>query len=328
MTTAFTRHGGNLAQARATFGDEAAPWLDLSTGINPLPWPVRADLQYDWQALPDTAELAALEATAARHFGVAEELCCAVPGSDIALRLLGAVLDIPGAYLVPGYSGHAAAFAQGMPIAAFEAAPEGALALLLANPNNPDGRITGPDLLLEWRDRLAARHGWLVVDEAFADAMPEASLASQVGADGRLIVLRSFGKFFGLAGVRLGFVLAPPPLIAAFRRLLGDWPVSDAALAIGAAAYADGDWIAGARRDLPRRAARFDAVLRTCGLEPIGICPHFRLIASDGASALFTRLARHGILTRPFDYAPRWLRLGVPGTEGDLARLERALADG
>ncbi len=328
MIAAFTRHGGNLAQARAIFGEGAVPWLDLSTGLNPSAWPGVAGVQYDWRGLPDPADLAALEAMAARHFGAAADLCCAVPGSDIALRLLGAVLDMRGAYLTPGYSGHAAAFTQGMPLAALEAAPDGPLALLLANPNNPDGRMLAPERLREWHDALAARQGWLVVDEAFADATPAISMASQVGDDGRLIVLRSFGKFFGLAGVRLGFVLAPPPVIAAFRRALGDWPVSAAALAIGKAAYAATDWISAARRELPGRAERLDEVLRDHGLEPLGACPHFRLIDSERGGVLFTRLARHAILTRPFDHAPRWLRLGVPAEEGDLARLAQALADG
>ena len=328
MIAAFTRHGGKLAEARAIYGDGVGPWLDLSTGINPVPWPGAGEIPHDWRALPDPAGLATLEAAAARHFGVAAQLCCAVPGSDIALRLLGTVLDLPGAYLAPGYSGHAAAFADGTPLAGFVARPKGSLALLLANPNNPDGRVRAPNLLLEWRDALAEREGWLVVDEAFADATPAISVARHVRADQRLIVLRSFGKFFGLAGLRLGFVLAPPPVIAAFRRLLGDWPVSAAALAIGTAAYADSGWIARARRALPRRAAALDAVLRACGLEPQGACPHFRLIDSERAGALFVRAARHGILTRPFDAAPRWLRLGVPADEADLARLHRALTDG
>lgn len=328
MIAAFTRHGGNLAQARAVFGEGAGSWLDLSTGLNPAPWPGATGVAHDWRALPDPGELAALEAKAARHFGVAADLCCAVPGSDIALRLLGTVLGVPGAYLIPGYSGHAAAFSGGTPLSGFDAVQDGPLALLLANPNNPDGSIVAPGTLATWHDRLAAEGGWLVVDEAFADATPAISMASRVGDDGRLIVLRSFGKFFGLAGVRLGFVLAPPPVIAAFRRMLGDWPVSAAALAIGRAAYGDRDWIDEARRELPRRAARLDAVLRDNGFQPRGACPHFRLIETDQAGILFTRLARHGILTRPFDQAARWLRLGVPADEADLGRLAQGLADG
>lgn len=328
MIAAFTRHGGDLASARATFGDHGDDWLDLSTGINPIPWQGADTACPDWRALPDRQQLAALEEVAARHFGVAAEHCCAVPGSDMALRLLDRVLDMPGAYLWPSYGGHAAAFARAQPLATFQAPPSEAMALLLANPNNPDGRTVAPETLLEWQDWLAAKRGWLVVDEAFADATPAHSIARHVGASCRLIILRSFGKFFGLAGLRLGFVLAPPIVIAALRRLLGDWPVSAAALAIGTSAYADHLWIAMAQQALPRRAARLDAVLRRHNLTFVGGCPHFRLIEDIRARSLFDGLARQGILARPFDYAPTWLRLGVPADEADFARLDAALSDG
>lgn len=326
MTGAFTWHGGNLAQARARFGDNGPDWLDLSTGINPVPWPHADRLAVDWQALPGGDALAVLEAAAAQHFCVAPELCCAVPGSELALRLLGTVLGVPGQHFAPAYRTHALAFAQSCAIERFDPASGEARALLLANPNNPDGRIIPPAQLMEWHDHLAAAQGWLVVDEAFADATPEVSVAAQVDPVRRLVVLRSFGKFFGLAGVRLGFVLGPPPVIAAYRRLLGDWPLSAAAIAIGAAAYADAKWVARTRADLLRRAAALDEGLRGCGLEPEGACPQFRLIRSPNARALFERLGQSAILARPFDYAPDWLRLGVPAQADDLVRLIEALS--
>jgi cobalamin biosynthetic protein CobC len=328
MTAAFTRHGGNLAQARAVFGTGAEPWLDLSTGINPVAWPGADAIPLDWRSLPDPADLAELEAIAAGHFGVTPELCCAVPGSELALRLLGKLLDMPAAYLSPGYRTHKAAFTNGRPFTTFSAPPDEPLALLLANPNNPDGRIFAPELLLEWHALLAAKQGWLIVDEAFADATPATSIAPHMDAGGHLIVLRSFGKFFGLAGVRLGFVLAPPLIVAALRHILGDWPLPAAALAIGKAAYSDKRWIKETREYLPRHAAGTDMALREVGFQPVGGCPHFRLIESERSSALFERLARKGILTRPFDYNPQWLRLGVPAHQADLLRLREALYDG
>ncbi|MBB6122830.1 threonine-phosphate decarboxylase CobD [Sphingobium subterraneum] len=328
MTSIFTRHGGGLAQARAMFGEGGRPWLDLSTGINPVAWPGVDGLSPDWQSLPDPAHLAELEATAAAHFGVVPELCCAVPGSELALRLLGKLLDIPGAYLSPCYRTHSSAFAGGRALATFDVPPDEPLALLLANPNNPDGRIIAPEQLMEWHAMLVGKQGWLVVDEAFADATPANSIAQHVNAARHLIVLRSFGKFFGLAGVRLGFVLAPPAIIEALRGLLGEWPLSAAALAIGIAAYNDKGWIVETREALPRRAGRLDALLRESGLQPMGGCPHFRLIECENADAMFVNLAQKGILTRPFDYNPRWLRLGVPAREADVVRLIGALCDG
>jgi cobalamin biosynthetic protein CobC len=176
--------------------------------------------------------------------------------------------------------------------------------------------------------RLArGSEGWLVVDEAFADILPQISVVPHLDASARVLALRSFGKFFGLAGVRLGFAIGPEAMIAALRRKLGSWPVSSAAIRIGTAAYRDTPWIAAMREKLAADAIALDAVLAGHGFDPVGACPLFRLIAGDGA-ALFDRLARQGILTRPFDYAPTWLRLGLPGSDAALARLDRALSDG
>lgn len=325
MSGHFTHHGGALAAAARHYGGNAADWLDLSTGINPAPW--RGRVQIDWHRLPDHQALLDLEAAAARHFGAPADLCCAVPGSEMALRLLGMLLgEARAAYRWPAYRTHAAAFHGAMPIR--EELPAHRRLLLLANPNNPDGRIIPAPDLQAWHQALAARDGWLVVDEAFADATPELSVAPQIGLWRRLIVLRSFGKFFGLAGCRLGFVLGPPEIIAPLRQLLGDWPLSAGALAAGQAAYGDAGWIGRARRDLAGRAAHMDDLLSAHGWAAKGACPHFRLIADDRAPRLFAHLARHRILTRPFDYDPRWLRLGIPGRKADWARLAEALRDG
>lgn len=321
MMAELAYHGGGLTTAAARFGGRVQDWLDLSTGINPAPW--RGDVALDWTRLPEPGALAALETAAADHFGAPRQLCCAVPGSEMALRLIGGWLG-EGAYLWPAYRTHAAAFARGVAAVG----PQGHRALLLANPNNPDGRVVPAAQLRAWHEDLSARDGWLVVDEAFADATPDMSVAGHVGAWPRLIVLRSFGKFFGLAGLRLGFVLGPAPVIGMLRALLGDWPIGAAALAMGGAAYRDGAWIARARGDLAMRAARMDQVLARHGWPARGGCPHFRLIERDGAQALFARLAHRRILTRPFDYDPRWLRLGIPAREADWKRFEEALADG
>ncbi len=325
---AFTWHGGRLADARAVYGDGPEPWIDLSTGINPAPWPCANAIALDWQRLPDPAALAELEAIAARHFGVEPVLCCAVPGSEIGLRLLGQVIELPGRHWAPAYRTHATVCGQAVSIDDIMRPPTTADLLLLANPNNPDGRIIGHAQLDEWRQGQERAGGWLVVDEAFADVSAAISIAPQVDDGSNLIVLRSFGKFFGLAGVRLGFVLAPRAIIARFRQLLGDWPLSAAALAIGFAAYADTAWIAAMRAALIERAARLDAVLHAQGLEPRGACPLFRLIETPDADVLFGQLARHAILTRPFADHPHWLRLGLPSGDVEMARLDRALADG
>ena len=195
---------------------------------------------------------------------------------------------------------------------------------MLANPNNPDGVDRSTAQLARLADAQMRAGGWLIVDEAFADAMPESGF---VGGE-RVVVLRSFGKFFGLAGVRLGFVIAPPDIVQRLRDLLGDWPVSSHAIVWGSAAYADRTWIAATRTALVERAAALDAVLVRHGLVAKGACPLFRMVETPDAEALFLRLAAAGILVRPFADAPQRLRFGVPAAAADLERLEKVLRHG
>ena len=323
MSGPWTWHGGGLMAAKRHFGD--GDWIDLSTGINPHPWPGAAKMEFDWQRLPEPEALAALESAAASCFGTDPRHVCAVPGSEIGLRLVGALIGGPAQHITPGYRTHSAMIA-GSAATMSDAARDGGT-LILANPNNPDGRVIGADAM---RGLLRGRgaDGWLLVDEAFADADPAASMAAAVSDEQRLIVFRSFGKFFGLAGVRLGFALGPQTIIAALREKLGAWPLSAAAIAIGAAAYADREWVAATRARLPDAAAALDAVLVRRGYRPIGACPLFRLIEVDDARGLFERLAQRAILTRPFADQPRWLRIGLPADADALVRLEAALADG
>ena len=323
MSEPWTWHGGGLAAAQRHFGGSA--WVDLSTGINPRPWPGAAAMAFDWQRLPEPEALAALETVAAAYFGADPRHVCAVPGSEIGLRLVGALIGGSAQHVTPGYRTHGAMIA-GSAATMFYTVRDGGT-LILANPNNPDGRVIDRDTIqILLRER--GPDGWLLVDEAFADADPAVSLASAVSDEQRLIVFRSFGKFFGLAGVRLGFVLGPQAIIAALREKLGAWPLSTAAIAIGTAAYADREWVAATRDRLPRDAAAIDAVLIRRGYQPIGACPLFRLIEVDDARGLFDRLARRTILTRPFAGQPRWLRIGLPADANALARLDAALADG
>lgn len=327
----WTIHGGRLSAARAAYPHAREPWLDLSTGINPNAWDTEHVGRIDWCALPDGPALLVLEAAAAEHFGVAADRVCAMPGTEIGLRLLETMdLPTPHLHVEPSYGTHSEAFGGSRAISADQlaAAQTGGGTLLLANPNNPDGRSLPPPMLLGLAREMAEREGWLIVDEAFADARPDTSILPHLDGSEPVVILRSFGKFFGLAGLRLGFMIAPASRIALLRRRLGSWPLSTAAIAIGTAAYRDRDWIAATRDRLADDAGALDAVLRRHGLEPIGDCPLFRLTINGDANSVFERLARQGILTRPFAYAPTWLRFGLPGSEAALDRLDRALADG
>lgn len=324
MSVRWTWHGGGIEAARRHFGD--GDWIDLSTGINPRAWPGAADMAVDWQRLPDPEALAELEAVAAAFFGVDARHVCAVPGSEIGLRLTGMLVCRAARHVAPSYRTHGEMLTESMPIDR-EAARRHDGTLILANPNNPDGHAIGADAMQALLNARGAGD-WLLVDEAFADVDPTASVATSVDDGARLIVFRSFGKFFGLAGARLGFVIAPQTIVAALRERLGAWPLSAAAIAIGTAAYADRDWIAATRARLPTEAATLDGLLARQGRRAIGDCPLFRLIEVDDAQALFERLARRAILTRPFADQPSCLRIGLPADADARARLEAALADG
>lgn len=329
MTDPWTWHGGGLDAAKRHFGGD--DWLDLSTGINPDPWPGAGDIAIDWQRLPEPTALRRLEEAAARFFGTAPQYVCAVPGTEIGLRLTGTLIGGDARHVTPSYRTHGDMIADSAAIdwAALDwtGAEHHDGTLILANPNNPDGRVIEAGVLHELLDRRAPE-SWLLIDEAFADPDPTLSFAGLVSDTRNLVIFRSFGKFFGMAGVRLGFVLGPPSILDPLRRLLGAWPLSAAAVTIGTAAYQDEIWITAARRRLPEQAAALDAILTGAGHRPIGECPLFRLIEVDDAQSLFERLARAAILTRPFADQPRWLRIGLPPGDEAAARLAAALAHG
>ena len=254
----------------------------------------------------------------------------AVPGTEIAIRLLP--LLAPGgpvAIVSPTYGSHADAWrAAGrtvIQIASIDDLPADAAIAVLANPNNPDGRIVEPARLTALAHRLAERGGLLIVDEAFADLDPGLSLAPRL-AGLPAIVLRSFGKFYGLAGLRLGFVAGAPTVVGALGSMLGDWPVSGAAIAIGTAALSDTAWQDKTRRRLARDAARLRDLFTGAGLSLGGGTDLFVLVAHHSAAAIHAGLAARGIWTRAFDDQPEWLRFGLPADDAAFGRLGAALA--
>ncbi|MCX5479356.1 threonine-phosphate decarboxylase CobD [Kaistia geumhonensis] len=321
------RHGGALAAATARYGFPAGGWLDLSTGINPEPWPAPAPTVEAYARLPDPADLASLMKAARSTYGApAQALLVAVPGSDVALRLLPSLAPCGTvAVLSPTYSGHAEAWrGAGHAVRAISALNDaaGSDVVVLANPNNPDGRVTAPADILRVLAALPAK-GLLVVDEAFADLTPEISIVPALG-DPRLVVLRSFGKFYGLAGLRLGFVLGSGAIVERLAALMGDWPVSGPALAVGRAALSDTGWRDATRLRLAERRRRLDLVLARHSLAIAGGTDLFRLIGVADAGALHERLARRGVWTRVFAERPGFIRFGIP-RDADLDRLDAAL---
>ncbi|MEP2102018.1 MAG: threonine-phosphate decarboxylase [Parasphingorhabdus sp.] len=315
-TDPFRFHGGRLAAAALHFADAPKPWIDLSTGISPWAYPV-PELGLDaWRRLPEPEQIADLELAAARVFGLNNTAeIVAVPGSDMAIRMLGALFaNQRGAMLTPIYSGHKAAWPNASEITIEEAA--GHDLIILANPNNPDGRIVSPD-------HLGAFPGQVIVDEAFADTAPATSILPERGD---AIVLRSFGKFYGLAGIRLGFVIADTAVAERLRAMLGDWPISGIAATVGLAAYQDQQWQEVQRHRLQEAAERLDRLFEKSEIEIVGGTSLFRLISHDNARELFEILGQSGILVRPFSDDASRLRFGLPGGEDEWRRLDYALS--
>jgi cobalamin biosynthesis protein CobC len=321
---AFTYHGGALEVARELAPDAPKPWIDLSTSVNPHAYPLPNLGIEAWSRLPENGALAKLEAAAALRYGAAATSVVAGPGSQALIQALSHILP-HGAIgaLAPTYGGFAAAFAAvgARVIEAKRLEDMGALDVaIVVNPNNPDGRITPRAALLDLHRRLAPHAGVLIVDEAFADLDAEESVAPSLPTS-RAVVLRSFGKAYGLAGLRLGFAVASPDIVPSLRAALGPWPVSGPAIAIGVRALADWDWLEATRARLGADAARLDALLHKAGWRTIGGTRLFRLAAHAEARLAFERLLAAGILARPFSTPADWLRFGIPGKENAWERL-------
>jgi cobalamin biosynthetic protein CobC len=196
--------------------------------------------------------------------------------------------------------------------------------VIVVNPNNPTGRLISANALREVASKLARKGGLLIVDEAFIDVLPEA--ASLTGdLPPATIVLRSFGKIYGLAGLRLGFAIADSSLARRLRAELGPWAVSGPALAIGQTALRDESWLSETVTRLRSDQARLDRMLESAGFTLIGGTPLFRLVRHSGAIGVVENLGHHGIHVRAFSHEPQWLRFGLPGNEPARQRLSIAL---
>jgi cobalamin biosynthetic protein CobC len=317
-------HGGNLDVAQARFGGRLEDWIDLSTGINRQPYPVPPLAPRHWSALPSRSDIASLHA-AARQAYATNASVLAVAGAQAAIQLLPRLAPSGrGRILAPTYNEFAPVLAgagwQVENVGEIEALAGADLAVVV-NPNNPDGRRHDPAKLLGLLPGVKR----LAVDESFADAAPQGSLAAEAAMAG-LLVLRSFGKFYGLAGLRLGFVLGSAEDIAALDAMAGPWPVSGAAIEIGRKALLDRNWADATRVRLEKDARRLDGLAMGIGWRPIGGTPLFRLYDVGNAAAAQERLARARIWSRTFGDKPNWLRLGLPGNETEWTRLGEALS--
>ncbi len=323
------QHGGNLSRARALFPHAPEPWVDLSTGISPHSYPHSPLPDNAFTRLPDVASAERLKALAAAAYGASSPAHVAAgPGTQILLPMVADLIARKGqaAVLSPTYAEHARAAR----LAGFEVSETAELDRLtevdlavIVNPNNPTGRIVPRADLLALAAIMRAKGGLLVVDEAFMDVSEASSVADAVDAGG-LVVLRSFGKFYGMAGLRLGFVISHPQTIARIQNRLGPWAVSGPALHVANEALGDTAWQNAMRLKLKEEAARLDALLGAAGIPVVGGTSLFRFIRDPRAQVIFRHLGEQGILVRRFEERPDDLRIGLP-SESDWPRLEGAL---
>lgn len=321
-------HGGGLRKAAAHYNIPLADWLDLSTGINPEAWPVPELPLEVWQRLPESGD--GLEASAADYYG--NENLLAVAGSQAAIQLLPMLMPrAVVACVSPLYAehpqawqraGHRLRFLQNatLPRALAAATPY----VLLCNPNNPTADRHPREVAIDAAQQLKKRGGWLIVDEAFIDATPEDSLAAQAGTAEapNLIVFRSLGKFFGLAGARVGFLLAAPELLGKLAEIIGPWSVAGPSRAVARLALQDRLWQSTAREKLQAASRRLSELLQAHG--EVRSTALFSALTTTQPDALYEFLAKRGILLRRFEQQAL-LRCGLPGSEAQWLRLSAAL---
>ncbi|MDE0590798.1 pyridoxal phosphate-dependent class II aminotransferase [Halocynthiibacter sp. C4] len=307
-------HGGNLDAACARYGGAKSEWLDLSTGINPTPYPLPNFAPDLWNALPDKGLFTELETAARKFWNIPESAAVlTAPGCSALIARIPHLAPTSGTVAIrhDTYNEHAASFRM----AGWTVRPNGGNASVHVHPNNPTGELTAgaeiPDTHLT------------IIDESFCDTTPEASHIARTAQCGTLI-LKSFGKFWGLAGLRLGFAIGDPELIAKLGEMIGPWQVSGPALATGIAALNDPTWAADTREILTQEAARLDELLQAKGAKAVGGTTLFRLYSVDNAAAWQDRLARGKVLTRVFPYSETFLRIGLPPRDR-WTQLEAAL---
>ncbi len=320
------KHGGRLLEAVQQYQIPLAKWLDLSTGINPNGYSIPAIPDSIWQRLPE--DLDELISAAQQYYQCSDIL--AVAGSQAAIQSLPLLRPAGTTGIVTAsYAEHAYAWKKAghkilnIPAHEVEQSINQLDTLVLVNPNNPTAQTFTEKQCLSWLKNLNQRKGWLIIDEAFIDCTPELSLSKLAPLEG-LIILRSIGKFFGLAGLRAGFVLAEPTILKSLNELLGPWTISNPSRFVCAHALQDKAWQEQTRQQLQQQSQRLNLLLTKFQLSPTGSTQLFQWVQSEHAILTHQQLAKQAVLTRHFNQ-PASLRFGLPANESGWQHLEYAL---
>ncbi|MBC7697446.1 MAG: threonine-phosphate decarboxylase [Bacteroidia bacterium] len=318
-------HGGNLAAAAKQYGIPLENWLDLSTGLNPNGYPISDIPAAVWQKLP--LEDDGLVEAACAYYDC--QFALPTAGSQAALQVLPQ-LRAASKVAMPRlmYQEHASAWQRyGHEVIKFEVYPDEntiqrADVVLLCNPNNPTATQFSTAELLGWHAKLAQHGGWLIADEAFIDVTPEHSIAKHAHLEG-LFVMRSLGKFFGLAGARVGFLLGAQQMLLKAQEEIGPWSITGPSRLIAKQALLDQSWQLSARLQLPKSSLRLAELLTKYGLTPTAGTALFQFVPTFQAQLLQQDFAQEGVWVRLFNEVPA-LRFGLPPDDG-WDRLELVL---
>lgn len=321
-------HGGDLDRVAKMYQMLPEDMLDLSTGISPAAYPLGPLDQSAWQALLGLDQQAALLACARKAYNLPHEAdICMAAGSQTLLQAIPRLLPPQQVWMTnrPTYNEHAPAWQWAGHNCVFAVdLPKQASSAVIVNPNNPDGYYTKKDQILACAAQCRERGGMLLVDEAFIDPQPWMSYVDCAARED-MIIIRSFGKFYGLAGLRLGFAIGAPSRIAQLRRHLGPWPVATPALQAGQLALADENWASAHRLFLASLTDKVKASFMGAGIEFIGGTSLFSTFSAPPAASLQRALARMGIWTRIYQDHPSLIRFGTPANEHIIAKIAKII---
>lgn len=330
-------HGGNLRQVAKKYGYPIEQWLDLSTGINPSGFKPAPLSDACWQRLPENDD--GLIEAALNYYGQSNFVL--TPGSQWMIQNLPAIketlvgpeqIDI-GPVLLPkqGYQEHRLAWQEsGFDIEYYEAQPtisqlNHCSVCVVIQPNNPTGQCYDQSQLNDWLAILKDNEAWLVVDEAFVDCTPDKSMLDRSGEEG-LIVLRSIGKFFGLAGIRIGCIFAWTALLEKVNAAMGPWAISHPSREVAIQAFHNINWQRYAIEKCHDQSKKLrDVLIKYFQIKPTGTAL-FQTVYLDRSEEIFEHLCQHKILVRLLD-CQTGLRFGLPPDRPECwQKLEQALA--
>jgi len=319
-------HGGKLFNASQKFSIPVNEWLDLSTGINSESWPIGKIPASLFCRLPEEDD--SLLPAAQSYYGVTN--CLPIAGSQTAIQHLPHMRPSCNvAVISPGYEEHAFCWHYAghkvylISSEEIESILSNIDVLVIINPNNPTTERFSENQLCHWYDQLHKKKGWLIVDEAFMDITPDASVL-KLSSNPGFIVLRSLGKFFGLAGIRVGFIFSDPAFLTKFSKGIGPWSISNPSRYIAIQALQDRAWQSKARNKLNKNAWKLFQLLNQANLSPHGRSDYFHWVVNKNSEEIFTHLAHQGILVRLFK-EPLSLRFGLPSNKLEFERLENSL---